>query len=132
MSAARPDYSSIALRAIPSLAAVLVFCVLTLSGPALLAKQKKPIVKTISGEVLDASENPIVGASVQLSDETLGKKIAIYSEDGGRYEFSDLDPNHDYEVQATYKGVSSEVRKASSLDPRTRVVLNLRIPPPKS
>jgi hypothetical protein len=34
-------------------------------------------------------------------------------------------------VQANYKGLTSEVRRASIIDPRNRIVLNLRIPPPK-
>ena len=31
-------------------------------------------------------------------------------------------------IKATFKGSSSEVRQASSFDPRTRLVINLTIP----
>jgi hypothetical protein len=99
------------------------------AGPA--AAKQKLIPRTISGRVLDENENGISGAAVELLDLQTGKKIAIFSESDGRYKFSDLSLNHDYEIRATFKGVSSETRKASALAER-QLVLNLRIPPPKS
>lgn len=95
------------------------------------AKKKEKPSKTVAGIVLDGSENPIEGASVELKDTVSGKKIAIYSQEGGHYSFADLNPNHDYELQARQKNLSSEVRKVSSIDDRDRIVINLRIPPPK-
>jgi len=80
---------------------------------------------------LDGTENPIVGASVELTDVTSGKKIDIYSADGGHYSFSDLDPLHDYEVKALSQNISSGVHKVSTLDDRNNIVVILRIPPPK-
>ncbi len=103
----------------------------TLALP-LFAKKKQPLTKTVQGEVLDSSNNPIVGASVELTDETAGTSLGLYTEVGGRYTFTDLKPNHDYKVQAKYKGQASEVRHASSLDDRGIVVLNLTIPPSAS
>jgi hypothetical protein len=94
------------------------------------AKQKPPPTKTIQGQVLDASSNPIVGAAVQLTDTTTGKTLAMYSETGGRYVFTELKPTDDYQVQATYKGQQSEVRNASSLNNDNPIVLNLTIPAP--
>jgi len=85
----------------------------------------------VSGVVSDASENPISGAVVTLTDLQNGKKMATYTGQSGAYQFSDLQITRDYEVQATYKGVASRVRKISTIDPRNRIVLNLRIPPPK-
>ena len=110
-------------------ACLLLFCILPV---ALAAKQKKPLTKTVQGEVLDASNNPIVGASVELTDETAGTTLGLYTLAGGRYKFTDLKPNHDYKVQAKYKGQSSELRHASSLDDRGIIVLNLTISPPAS
>jgi hypothetical protein len=111
--------------------AVAVFCLAAISRPALLAKEKKPVTKTVSGLVLDPNENGIVDAAVSISNLQSGKKYTTVSKEGGRYQFADLSPHDDYEVQAVYKDMSSEVRKVSSLDTRLRVVLNLRIPPPK-
>jgi len=45
--------------------------------------------------------------------------------------FSDLDPLHDYEVQALNQNISSGVHKVSTLDDRDNIVVILRIPPPK-
>ena len=95
-----------------------------------LAKKKKETPRTISGRVLDDADNGISGAVVELTDVQTGKKAAIFSEEGGKYQFSDLERNHDYDVKASYKGVPSEVRKASSLGEQ-QLILNLRIPPPQ-
>ena len=80
--------------------------------------------------LLDEADNGISGAVVELTDLQTGKKVAIFTEEGGKYQFSDLERNHDYEVKASYKGVPSEVRKASSLGEQ-QLILNLRIPPPQ-
>lgn len=105
--------------------------VLLLPGSAS-AKKKKPLTKTVQGEVLDSGNNPIVGASVELTDVTRGKTLGIYSEAGGLYHFADLNPADDYQVRATYKGQQSDVRHVSSLDDEGTRVLNLTIPPSAS
>lgn len=105
--------------------------VLALAPSALMAGKKKVIIRVVTGEVLDASQNPIVGATVQLTDVQTGKKSEIYSDSTGHYEFSGIKQDRDYKVQATFKGVVSEIREASSFDTRDTIVLNLQIPPPK-
>jgi len=93
-------------------------------------KQKGPTTKTVTGKVQDQAENGIGGAEVTLKDLQTGKTIAIYAEADGQYQFSDLDPHDDYEIQANSKGLASDVRKVSTFDTRWKVVLNLTIPPP--
>ena len=95
----------------------------------LAAKKKKPLTKTVQGEVLDKDNNPIVGASVELTDLTTGKTLGVYSEGDGRYQFTDLKPSDDYQVRAAYKGQQSDSRHVSSLDEESVKVLNLSIPP---
>ena len=114
-----------------AMATVVVCCLAAVAGPALFAKEKKPITKTISGAVLDANENGLVDAAVSITDLQSKKKFTTVSKEGGQFQFANLSPQHDYEVQAIYKDLSSEVRKVTSFDSRLRVVLNLRIPPPK-
>jgi hypothetical protein len=94
------------------------------------AKEERP-TRVVSGVVSDASENPISGAVVTLKDLKEGKEMATYTGQNGAYQFSGLDITRDYEVQASYKGVASRVRRVSMIDPRNRIVLNLRIPPAK-
>jgi hypothetical protein len=81
---------------------------------------------------MDKAENGIGGAEVTLKDLQTGKTMAIYAEANGQYRFSDLDPHHDYEIQARFKGVASETRQVSSIDTRMKRVVNLTIPPPGS
>jgi hypothetical protein len=110
---------------------VLVLSALPFSGLGLAAKEKK-ISKTVTGLVMDKDENGISGAAVELTDLQTGKKVTIVSEEGGRYKFSDLQPTHDYELQAKNQGLESEPRKVSSFDSRNRLVINLKIAPAKS
>ena len=98
-----------------------------LHAPALAAKQKAPTTDTVSGLVTDNAENGISGAAVTLKDLQTGKTVAIYTEANGQYQFSYLDPHHDYQIQASFKGVASETRQLSSLDTRRKLVINLTI-----
>ncbi len=112
-------------------ALALVFAI-TLSASPSLAKKKRIISKTVSGQVLDPNDNGIDGAAVMLKDLQTGKTSAVYTRDGGQYQFTGLDMHHDYEVHARMKGVDSETQQVSSIDERERLTINLTIPPPKS
>src|SRR5208337_2358049 len=92
-----------------------------------LAKDQTPKTRTVSGVVFDEAENLIQGAAIELTDLQTKKVLDIYSQEGGQYLFTDLRFDHDYTVQATYKGLSSEVRQISSIDPRWHMVLNLTV-----
>jgi hypothetical protein len=119
------------MRKAAAITALLVLTAVAWCASAGLAKEKKLQTKTVSGVVLNESENGIEGAMVELADAQTGKVIDIYSQEGGAYQFTDLSFDHDYTVKATFKGVSSEVRHVSSVDLRARLVLNLTIPEPK-
>ena len=109
------------MRAVLACASI---CLLVVCLPRSSAKEKKPVTKTIAGAVVDGADNPIAGAAVELSDVQDNKKTAKYSQKDGKYQFTDLDPKHDYEVQASFKGMSSELRRVSTLDDRHLVVVN--------
>lgn len=108
-----------------------VACLLPASGLAD-KKNKPPTTKTVTGQVQDPADKTLGGAEVTLKDLQTGKTLAIYAESNGQYQFTGLDPHHDYEIQAKYKGVASETRKVTSFDTRWKVVINLTIPPPSS
>jgi carboxypeptidase family protein len=110
----------------------LLVCAPALSITPLFAKEKKPTTKTLTGLVMDRSDNGIDGATVTLKDLQTGVTTAVYTQAGGHYQFYDLKPSHDYEVQAANKGEKSEVHQVSSVDPRLRIVINFTIPPPGS
>jgi carboxypeptidase family protein len=105
--------------------------VLLLAAGPTAAKKRPPLPRMISGRVFDQNDAGISGATVELTDLQTTKTVAIYTGSDGRYQFSDLDLTHDYQVRATYQGVASETRKGSSLEER-QLVLNLHIPPPKA
>ena len=113
-----------------SFVAACVACTLVFSSLSVAAKKKK-VPRVVTGVVVDGGDNPIAGAVVEMTDTQTDKKSAMFTQEGGHYQFTDLDQYHDYKLQATYKGVSSEVRTASSFDTRNRIVLNFQIPPPK-
>jgi TonB-dependent starch-binding outer membrane protein SusC len=115
---------------IPWLAAGMA-CLLMIPSLGFGAKKKQAVPRTVAGMVVDGSNNPISGAVVEMTDVQTGKKIAMFTQQNGHYSFSGLDANHDYKLQATFKGISSDVRTASSFDTRNRIVLNFQIPPPK-
>ena len=106
-------------------------CLLPVSGLAD-KKNKPPTTKTVTGQVQDPDEKTLGGAEVTLKDLQTGKTLAIYAEANGQYQFTGLDPHHDFEIQAKYKGVASETRQVTSFDTRWKVVINLTIPPPSS
>jgi hypothetical protein len=107
------------------------FCLLFVClWPSVSAAKKKPLTKTIHGQVLDGANQPIGSAAVELTDLTTGKKLGIYADAEGHYEFTELNPHDDYQVKATYKNQESEVRHASSLDNTYVLVFNLTVPAP--
>ncbi len=118
-------------RAALKLVVAIVVCALAAPPVLLAGKKKVKPPRTVMGIVHNDSEAPIVGAVVEMTDVQTGKKSVMYSQDGGHYQFSGLKADHDYKVQATYKGIASDVRTASSFDTRNTIRLNLQIPPPK-
>lgn len=94
-------------------------------------RRKPPTSKTVVGQVFNASDSPIVGAAVEMTNLSTGKKAAIYTGPEGRFTFTDLKLTQDYQFKASYRGEASEVRKVSSWDNRYHLVLNLHIPAPK-
>ena len=99
-----------------------------LHAPGLAAKEKPPTTLRVSGMVTDKAENAISGATVTLKDLQTGKTVAIYTGTNGQYQFSDLDPRHDYQIHASFNGLASETRRIGPFETRTRLVINLTVP----
>jgi Carboxypeptidase regulatory-like domain len=101
------------------------------AAPLMARKKKVPLSKTVVGQVFDAQDNAIAGAAVEMKNLTTGQTSATYAGPNGHFTFTDLKLTQDYQFQAHYKGHVSEMRKVSSWDERTHLVVNLHIPPPK-
>ena len=108
-----------------------LLCCVVIAPTAFGRKKKQAEPRVVTGTVVDPSDNPIAGAIVEMADERTGKKLTMVTQENGEYLFSGLDEDHDYTLVATYKGISSDTRTASSFDTRKRIVLNFQIPPPK-
>lgn len=127
----RMGSSGIVLR-VCAVALAFAMVLLVFDATPLMAKKKKPPTsKTVRGQVLDPAGNGIAGAAVVMTDLSTQKTTAIYTGEGGHFEFTGLSLNQNYAFQAHYKGKSSAVRKVSYWDTRMRLVLNLYIPPQK-
>jgi Carboxypeptidase regulatory-like domain len=84
-------------------------------------------LRMVQGAVLDAQENPIVGAVVQLKNSKTLQVRSFITQDKGLYQFHGLDPNVDYVLKAQSPAGESAERTLSSFDSRKQPVLNLKI-----
>ncbi len=90
-------------------------------------KNKGPQLRTVVGEVVDKSENPIASAVIYLENMTTKSVQSHISDDGGSYNFSGLDPNVDYQIYAEHDGLTSATHTISSFDSRTSVHIQLKV-----
>lgn len=84
-------------------------------------------LRTVRGFVVDKSDNPIASAVVYLKNLRTNQIRSYISENDGKYRFSGLDPNADYEIHAEKDGAKSPTKTISSFDSRKEIVLNLKL-----
>jgi len=89
-------------------------------------------LKTVRGEVLDKSDNPVGTAVVFLKNVRSNQVRSYIADSRGNYRFSGLDPNADYELHAEKDGEKSQTRNVSSFESRLDIVLNLKLEHKKS
>ena len=83
--------------------------------------------RTLSGSVLNKSDQPVPNAVVYLKDtKTLAVKTFIAQNDG-TYRFPGLSNNVDYEVYAEQNGKKSGTKVLSHFDDRDQPRINLKI-----
>ena len=102
--------------------------VLAVTLAAAQGKGKESQLRSVTGNIVDKDENPVRGGAIvylkNLKTQTVKTQIA---EDDGRYRFSGLDPNVDYEVHAEHNDVASTKRTISSFDSRKEIVIHLKL-----
>ena len=84
-------------------------------------------LRTVSGTVMDKSENPLPGSVVFLKNLRTNAVSSRFADSEGKYKFTGLDPNVDYEVHAESNDEKSAPKTMSSLDNRKEMTLNLKI-----
>ena len=111
--------------------AIVATLFLTCFASAVLSFDKKDKeedkLRMVQGVVMDAQENPLVGAVVQLKNSKTLQVRSFITQEKGVYQFHGLDPNTDYTLKADYQGASSPWRTLSSFDSRKQPNINLKV-----
>jgi hypothetical protein len=84
-------------------------------------------LRTVHGVVVDKSENLVSEGVVFLKNTRTNVVRSSYTDTTGKYRFSGLDPNADYEIHAEKEGFQSATHTVSSFDSRKDVSLTLKI-----
>jgi hypothetical protein len=101
-------------------------------------KEKNPTTRTVTGQVVDDSGQPLEGALVTLVDDKTKERHEYFTKKDGRYKFEELSFSIDYQLQAKWKNLVSDERKLSQYDHTARIVRMLEVttpegaPPPAS
>ena len=99
-------------------------------SPASAQKEKKDQdagTRIVQGQVFDADDKPVVGAVVQLKDMRSLQIRSFITEDEGKYHFSGLKTEVDYQLKALHNDLSSAPKTVSLFDTRKLAVLNLKL-----
>jgi hypothetical protein len=104
--------------------AILAMAVITATAQD--AKREAQL-RTVHGIVQDKSENLVSESVVFLKNTRTNVVRSSYTDSTGKYRFSGLDPNADYEVFAEKDGAKSAVHTITSFDSRKDLTLNLKI-----
>jgi len=90
-------------------------------------EKREAQLRTVRGTVTDRDENPVAAAIVYLKNVKTQSVKTYISDDDGKYRFSGLDPNVDYEVHAEHEDRASPTRTVSSFDSRKEIVIQLKL-----
>jgi hypothetical protein len=89
--------------------------------------EKESNTRTIQGTVKDASDNPLSDAIVQLKEMKTSKIVDFATKDDGKFAFSDLPMDINYELAAKHGDLTAPVKKVSIYDTRKSVILNFQL-----
>jgi Carboxypeptidase regulatory-like domain len=84
-------------------------------------------LRTVHGTVVDKGDNPIASAVVYLKNVRNLTVRTYISDRDGKYRFSGLDPNVDYELHAEHGDLTSRDHTVSSFDSRKEIVISLKV-----
>lgn len=83
--------------------------------------------RTVTGTVLSAASQPVVGATVFLQNEKTKSIRSFTSLGNGHFHFAQVDKDQDYDLWAEKNGRKSAVKTVSSWDARTEFVSDLKL-----
>ncbi|MDX2180267.1 MAG: carboxypeptidase-like regulatory domain-containing protein [Bryobacteraceae bacterium] len=94
-------------------------------------KDQDPNGRAVEGVVRDDKDAPVSGAVVKLKDlKSLQVRSFITTADG-KFRFTSLRKDVDYELKADFNGQSSAAKTASVFDTRKLLVFTLKLEPRK-
>lgn len=76
---------------------------------------------------MDSAGQPLEGALVTLTNTKTNAKNTFITKPDGRYSFEELSLTVDYQLQARFKALSTEMRKISQYDPNVNTVRILQV-----
>lgn len=94
-------------------------------------KEFDPNGRTLEGTVQDEQENMIEGAVVKLKNKKSLQVVSFITRVDGKFRFTQLRKDVDYEVQADHKNLASTPRTLSVFDERKKVIMTLKLEPKK-
>jgi hypothetical protein len=97
------------------------------ASPAAQDKKKEAQLKTVHGTVLDSKENAQPTSVIYLKNLKTQAVKTYIADDAGKYRFSGLDPNVDYEIHAEHGDMMSGKRTISSFDSRKDLEMTLKL-----
>ena len=98
-------------------------------GQAQFGKKKgeDSTIRNVEGTLADASGAPVSGGIVQLKDMKSLQIRSFITLEGGKYHFSGLSTNIDYEIKGQLNGVESDTKTLSVFDGRKEAIINLKL-----
>jgi hypothetical protein len=114
-------------RRMVSVILILYCAAFFVSGSSGQDSKKDAQLRTVHGIVLDKSENPVSESIVYLKNDRTNAVRTLYTDGSGKYRFSGLDPNADYEIYAEKDDSKSATRTVTSFDNRKDISLTLKI-----
>jgi hypothetical protein len=88
---------------------------------------KNSELRTVRGTVVDKDENPVETAVVYLKNQRTQDIVTHLSDSEGKFRFSGLDLNVDYEIHAVHGDAMSSSRSISNFDSRKEFVVTLKL-----
>jgi hypothetical protein len=102
------------------------------SLPAKAQNKAEAQLRTLHGSVVDKDESPVVSSVVYLMNVKTRAVKTYIADEAGRFRFSGLDPNVDYEIHAEHNDLASATRTVSSFDSRRDIEVILKLSHKKS
>jgi hypothetical protein len=117
------------MKLAPVMAAVVLAAILgtALAGQTKKQKQEDAAARSLEGLVLDAQENFVVGAVVKLEDMRTLQVRSFFTKEDGKYHFSGLKTEVEYQVRADFQDTTSGWKRLSIFDTRKVATINLKL-----